>query len=156
MSLVLRGCTEITCQEINYEATSMRMTPLDFQSLRHDYPNIFGGGAFISLWVGTGWTSIVRPLCEGLEVVARQPLAEGHAPLRVVQIKEADGVLACLLEGATEEALALKAEAEHRSETICEACGQPGSLVSISGWNTTWYKTLCDLHHAEAQTEERQ
>lgn len=115
------------------------MNPLDFHALRHDCPIIFGGGAFISLWVGAGWTSIVRPLCEGLEVIARQRLAEGHAPLRVVQIKEADGVLSCLLEGATQEALALKAQAERESETICEACGQPGALVSISGWS----KTLC-------------
>ena len=133
----------------------MRMIPLDFHALRQDCPIIFGGGAFISLWVGTGWTRIVRPLCEGLEVIARQRLAEGHAPLRIVQVKEADGVLSCLLEGANEEAFALKAVAERQSEAVCEACGQTGSLVTISGWDTPWYKTLCCMHRAEAQAEQK-
>ncbi len=133
----------------------MRMIPLDFHALRQDCPIIFGANAFISLWVGIGWTSIVRPLCEALEVIARQRLEEDHAPLRILQMKELNGVLSCILEGANEEALVLKAEAERQSESVCEACGEAGSLVVISGWGSTWDKTLCNLHYAEAQAEQR-
>jgi hypothetical protein len=125
----------------------MRMIPLDFHALRQDCPFIFGGGAFISLWVGTGWTSIVRSLCEALEVIARQRSAEGLPPLHILQVKEQDGVLACLLTNAPEAALLLVQQAQAQSETVCEACGRPGRLVTIDAWT----KVYCPRHRRAAQ-----
>ncbi len=125
----------------------MQMVGLDFQPLRIEFPNLFGGGTFISLWIGQGWGGLFHSLCTELEVIARQRSAEGLPPLHILQVKERDGVLACLLANAPEAALVLVQQAQTQSETVCEACGQPGRLVSLRGWT----KVFCAQHHREAQ-----
>jgi hypothetical protein len=40
------------------------------------------------------------------------------------------------------QAYELIAEAEHRSQSICQVCGEPGSMRSDGGW----FGTFCDAH----------
>jgi hypothetical protein len=63
-----------------------------------------------------------------------------HPHPRAVQVKEKFGQLRFYLSTTTEEMGNLIREAETKSGTICEECGQPGKLINDGGW----LKTTCD------------
>ncbi len=125
----------------------MRMNGVDWQPFRTEFPILFGAGKFVSLWVGAGWFEILWSLCVSLEGIAKARLAEAHAPLRVVQVKEKYGSLRMYVEGGTDEVEDMIEAAEAKSETVCEACGAPGSIHTIRGWD----KTLCPFHELESK-----
>ena len=125
----------------------MRMTGVDWRPFQKEFPILFGAGKFVSLWVGEGWFEILWTLCVSLENIGRARIAEGHRPMRVVQIKEKYGTLRVYVEDGTDEAFDLIDSAETASETTCEACGKPGNTHCIGGWD----KTLCSYHELESR-----
>lgn len=88
--------------------------------------------------VGNGWVPLVLELHEKL--VAINPGYE------IDQIKEKFGGLRYYVGPVGEEARKLIDEAEEKSFTICEVCGEPG--VPRGGG---WIKTLCNEHSKNEQ-----
>lgn len=84
--------------------------------------------------VGKGWHPLLWALCEEL---AGMGLPEGF---RVVQVKEKFGGLRFYVSGATREIRDVIDRAEACSYTVCERCGEPGTVRS----NRSWILTLCD------------
>ena len=81
---------------------------------------------------GTGWKSLYAPLME-------RSRAEGAA---VLQVKEKMGGLRFYVMGGSEALHEAIADAERRSLTLCEQCGDSGVLRKGGGQ----MKTLCDQH----------
>ncbi len=84
---------------------------------------------------GEGWKSLYEPL------IARCK-AEGVA---VLQVKEKFGGLRFYVGGASDDLYDAIEEAESKSFTLCEKCGDPGELRKGRGW----WQTLCDRHAQE-------
>ena len=88
---------------------------------------------------GEGWFNLIKPLYE--EVV------KGGG--EILQIKEKFGVLRfyfhweTMPEGFYDKVM----EAGRKSHSICEVCGEQGSVINDSGW----IKTLCNKHHKERE-----
>lgn len=79
--------------------------------------------------VGDGWFDLIKELSEKLEPMG----------VVAVQVKEKFGGLRFYVNHATDAAWDLIEEAEAKSETICERCGDPGELRGEH-----WVTTLCD------------
>lgn len=62
-----------------------------------------------------------------------------HPHPRASQVKEKWGTLRFYITHGTDKMYDLISEAERKSATICESCGQPGTLRGSS-----WVETLCD------------
>lgn len=85
-----------------------------------------------------GWDELVDTLVKKLYAI--------DPNLNIQQIKEKFGGLRAYIdpswdadEAVQEQFEQLIGEAEKRSFTICEQCGQTGKTISINGW----YRTLC-------------
>lgn len=78
--------------------------------------------------VGDGWSKLIDKIYDRL--------VDGDV---VLQVKEKFGGLRFYLFSGNDETYDFIDEVEKESLTICELCGESGSLVSIKGW----YKTLC-------------
>ena len=89
-----------------------------------------------------GWYDLLWELCETLEW---QALMEGQPVPEAVQIKQKFGALRFYTDGATKQMLELIRDAESRSVTICEICGEPGERLS----NGVCVKTRCEKHRDE-------
>ena len=129
----------------------MKLTGVDWRPFAEEFPILFGGGNYISLWVGQGWFEILWNLCVSLEGIARTRIADGHAPVRVVQVKEKYGSLRFYVDGGCSEIHDLIDAAETASESTCEACGKPGNILCIR----EWYQTLCPYHELESRLSSR-
>jgi hypothetical protein len=79
-----------------------------------------------------GWAELYGPLMERCR-------AEGAS---IFQIKEKFGALCFYVDNGNDELHKAINEAEAKSLTICEQCGEPGKLRGGG-----WWKTLCDYHH---------
>jgi len=84
--------------------------------------------------VGAGWAPLIKRL------YAAMP--EGT---EVVQVKEKFGGLRFYTNGTTQEFEAMIDKAEDESYSVCEWCGEPGSVDD----STYWVLTLCEQHKAE-------
>lgn len=129
----------------------MKMTGVDWRPFKKEFPSLFGGGKYTSLWVGQGWFEILWNLCVSLEGIARARIASGYAPVRVVQVKENYGSLRFYVDGGCSEIHDLIDVAETTSEITCEACGKPGNTLCIR----EWYQTLCPYHELESRLSSR-
>lgn len=99
--------------------------------------------------VGKGWQGLCKDVFKEIADVYRKNLI----PLELfyaMQIKEKFGVLRIYTNDIPEQVYYAVQEiienAEDKSATICEECGQPGELRS-DGWLTT----LCDEHAAQVR-----
>jgi len=132
-----------------------------------DHPGLFPDGKMPDVFssVSSGWYELVDRLCTDIVQLA------GANTISVEQIKEKFGTLRFYWRmrdiggdvridflapddnqalpagnGSSEETVerigTLVSEAEHASATICETCGRPGRLLSVSGW----LQTLCAEH----------
>lgn len=89
----------------------------------------------ISFDVPPGWVPLV------VELDAK--LAEAAPDLRYIQVKSKFAELRVYAENGNPKADRLITDAEYRSRTICEVCGEVGAvMVSPHGW----YRTLCEPH----------
>lgn len=126
----------------------MRMNPIEWAKFKVEFPNLFGGGNHISLWIGCGWFYLFWDFCRTLETISQERVKRGQPPIRIRQVKERNAGLFCLLEGSDAETDEMTASIERQSLTICEACGQPGNLTMVGEWE----KTLCLFHQLESQS----
>ena len=84
-----------------------------------------------------GWRPLVRELVDDIVAMGWNKV--------LYDVKEKFGGLRFYVASATEEVLDRIEEAENRSYTICQECGEPGELWSCNGW----YVTLCEAHAKE-------
>ena len=90
---------------------------------------------------GRGWDKLVWELVNNLK-------AHGWN-MDAKQIKEKFGGLRFYIGDSNDILDKLINEAEIKSYTICETCGEPGTLRQKG-----WWKTLCDTHHKEREKEQ--
>lgn len=89
----------------------------------------------ISFDVPPGWVSLMAELDAALAEVAPD--------LRYIQVKAKFAELRVYAVRGNPKAERLITDAEYRSRTICEVCGEVGAVkVSPHGW----YRTLCEPH----------
>lgn len=82
----------------------------------------------------SGWDKLVDDLHEALIVT--------DPDYKLVQTKEKIGQLCFYVEfPISEQGKKVIREAEMKSKTVCQACGQPGTLVMYG-----WWATLCPKH----------
>jgi len=92
---------------------------------------------------GDGWFDIIYELSAKLEnLIEKLPPGERNS-YYAVQVKEKFGLLSFYMSRETEEMRSLIGEAEGKSASTCEECGQPGKLRG-----GRWLKTLCEAHAA--------
>jgi len=105
---------------------------------------------------GDGWYNLIWELCEGIEKEiknfesditeeAKERLNDEYYEFEVIQVKEKFGTLRFYTNWGTEEIYKLINEAEAKSATICEVCGDPGEVRNDTGW----ISVLCDKHYKE-------
>lgn len=101
-----------------------------YDQLFKDYPDIYGSMTYRVFECFDGWFDILKDLSDDL----RRLSFKGT----VTQVKEKWGTLCFYVSGATDEQYEAIAKAEKRSASVCEFCGNPGSVVRIG-----WVRTLC-------------
>lgn len=100
--------------------------------------------------VGDGWFTLIKELSEKLEPLINEWIKENPKPKdeeeaelwyypRASQVKEKFGGLRFYLSSGTDEMYDLCHEAEKKSYSICENCGEPGKQRDDG-----WIFTLCD------------
>jgi hypothetical protein len=110
--------------------------PMIFQATTHkqEHMEMFG------FECGDGWFDLIDKLCEELMIYSEQnPI---HPVPVATQVKEKFGTLRFYVDQATNDQYLIISAAEHKSEEICERCGEPGTLDD----SRSWIKTLCDKH----------
>jgi hypothetical protein len=96
--------------------------------------------------VGPGWHPILDELDHQFVMITGMDTSE-HMKVKVLQIKEKFGQLRIYCdfrafdEGKRKLLAKAVADAEDKSATICEVCGQPGTQAG------KWVKTFCAEHH---------
>jgi hypothetical protein len=93
---------------------------------------------------GDGWFGIIYGLSAELERIIEKLPMEERNNYYAVQVKEKFGLLNFYMSKATEEMRSSIGEAEGKSASPCEECGQPGKLRG-----GRWLKILCDAHAAD-------
>ena len=83
-----------------------------------------------------GWYELIDELCADLQTLTDQ----GHPQLKMMQVKEKFGALRFNAPGGSDAQKSLIRAAQQKSLTICELCGNPGSL-DMSG---SWHKVRCN------------
>lgn len=83
--------------------------------------------------VGDGWLPLIDKLCADLVAAGWDRCCE--------QVKEKFGGLRFYIRNGDTHLRYLIDQAERKSFTICETCGEPGSLRT-----NTWWKTACEKH----------
>jgi len=96
-------------------------------------------GAHCDSQVGPGWIPLILELDKQLEQIDSNYV--------INQIKEKFGGLRYYVDSLSDEGWKLVDEAEAKSMTICEVCGQPGKRTNIPGG--FWIKTLCEVHKVD-------
>ena len=104
------------------------------------YPELFTDGyPYVGMDVEVGWKGILDELFSNLSAEAKLH-PEDYKFFSVDQIKEKWGTLRFYFHGGNDKTDLLVSEAEHRSEHVCEDCGEPGELRD----DLPWIRTLCD------------
>ena len=81
---------------------------------------------------GTGWGELLDKLCADIERELNKD-AELKKEFKIAQIKEKFGGLRFYTYSVTDEIDKIIDEAEKKSFTICEVCGDKGKLLSSRG-----------------------
>lgn len=106
----------------NYNYRFIKADP-DFQS------NLMGFGYDC----GPGWDKIISDLFDKLDKIVDDDF-------EILQVKEKFGYLNVYTNYGTDEIFKLIDDAMNKSATVCENCGEPGSIRLRNGW----YSALCD------------
>lgn len=86
---------------------------------------------------GDGWAQILEPIAKYLENANKE-----HATIWVAQVKEKFGSMRFYVHGVTTAELdSIIGEAENKSQSTCEVCGEDGGSRVIRGY----IQTLCEL-----------
>lgn len=112
------------------------------------YPRVFGEQPLgTPAWeFGYGWDSLIRSLSAAIDgEIERHPeLTQGDIPFSIVQMKEKFGTLRIYHDGGNKPIQGMIAMTESLSSSICEVCGEIGSLKRSGEGKGGWYKTMCD------------
>lgn len=123
------------------------------QALCRDFPNVFadrfGKSTPMSRGfnVDDGWEPIIREAAAKIETEIlklspeEQQEAKAMGYYMASQVKEKFGTLRFYLTSGTKTMYDAAEEAERKSESICEQCGQPGELRGKH-----WLYTACVEH----------
>lgn len=116
--------------------------------LNETFPNLLKGrtGNGIHFECDDGWFSLIYDLSYKLEKEIEK-LPEDERPI-ATQIKEKFGTLRFYMSSETDEMSKLIEQAELKSATICEKCGDFGELRQDG-----WWKVLCDTHDMERKAK---
>lgn len=87
---------------------------------------------------GKGWYHLIEPIFKYIDEYNSCRVEPEH--ITVTQVKEKWGYLHIYVDGATDELDRMIDQAGKLSKTICEECGNPGSMRKLNGW----YRTLCE------------
>jgi hypothetical protein len=118
----------------------MRLTEDDRDALEESLPwaNMIGH----TIDTGPGWFDLIAELDEALREI--------YPDYTILQVKEKFGTLRYYTNGVPSELFEIFRarinEAETKSTTICEECGEPGTSTSYG-----WIRVLCDAHALEAE-----
>jgi hypothetical protein len=83
--------------------------------------------------VGEGWAPLVNRVFDKMETI------KGN--IKIIQVKEKYGGLRIYTDYSNKELDKVINDVEKESLTICEVCGEPGTIRGKS-----WYYTACDNH----------
>lgn len=97
---------------------------------------------------GDGWFDLINTLCYQ---IAEAVKAGDMPPVFASQVKEKFGTLRFYYYGGNDETERLTDLAETKSETTCEVCGQPGTLLRDGCW-----RVRCDSCEAELQRQQEE
>lgn len=86
-----------------------------------------------------GWFPLIYQLCEDIQGELNKLDEDFNKYFYVTQVKEKFAGLRFYVSYGTDEIFDLISEAEKKSHTVCEKCGEPGAVRRRGGW----YKTLC-------------
>lgn len=117
------------------------------ESLLEAFPNIIRFDDAEDITVGDGWLPLIHRLCEKLQLISKV----SFITINAVQIKEKFGGLRFYVDLIDNNYYEINStwksiiddvilEAERRSYSICEECGQFGEIRE----NRKWIKTLCN------------
>jgi|SRR5690606_903362 len=115
------------------------------------YPQMFPKGEpYCGFYCDYGWWPLINRLCSDISTEVDKLGLEGNDKTKpsvtVAQIKEKFGGLRYYVdfensdESFMKKINALIHEAEEKSFTICEMCGEPGKMAA----KKSWMKTLCE------------
>ncbi len=88
---------------------------------------------------GTGWHDLIIELIEKIEEIYRKNNTD-ISEFKIDQIKEKYGELSFDASSSIKEVYDVILEYEYKADTICEECGETGSLCENNGW----LQTLCE------------
>lgn len=114
------------------------------QELYNSYPKCFPTEPYCGFSIGIGWFESIKYLCIELEKLLSKQLDEGKG-FQIVQVKEKFGCLRVYVDYPTNndklhiDIDKLISVTEQKCSTICEVCGDTGTLRTNG-----WWKTLCD------------
>ena len=119
----------------------------EYTELVNKYPSLFVDGKFSYVECDKGWFQIIDKCCNDIiTTINSKSISSQDDCVHMVQIKEKFGCLRIYAEILNEflydDIYLLIADAERKSSTTCECCGNIGKLCRIR--NGRWLKTLCD------------
>lgn len=99
--------------------------------LKEKYPLIFTENFYFEC--DNGWYNILDSVCYKI-----QSYIDDHAPkvpqIEATQVKEKFGGLRFYFGGGDDFIYELIHEAERKSTSVCETCGEPGSIINKRNW----------------------
>lgn len=104
--------------------------------------------AYFGFECNNGWYDIVDELCGKIQKYIDENSVEN---LYVAQIKEKFGGLRFYVAGGDSAIHGFIAEAERKSFTTCEMCGEEGKNRDLDGW----LMTLCERHYEDMLAKKR-
>lgn len=126
------------------------------KKLCEDFPNLYADRYASEMetcmcwgFPADGWYNIIRDLSEKLEALIVAMPEEERGNYKCAQCKEKFGGLRFYMTYETKEISDLIREAEKKSYTTCEFCGEPGKMRNPRGWLIT----LCDSCHEKREIE---
>lgn len=111
------------------------------RQLAEKHSAIFVGGHFRTFECGAGWYSLIDDMATELQAHID---SSGCEQVKVNQFKEKFGEVRCYYYGGDDVCHDIIRKAEVHSLSVCDQCGQLGTL----GNNNGWMSVRCEAHSA--------
>ena len=103
-----------------------------FEALKKGCPKLLYNTPSYTISISSGWYDLVFNLCKNIEK-AISSLRRKNIPV-ILQIKSKFGGLRVYLSHSEYGISELTKEAEEKSYSICETCGESGKLINVDGY----------------------